>query len=160
MTVRNHLLATESLVIRGLVSPLVERLGDHLRHAQRHFVTVTEAEVRNLVTDQIGPIGTVRVGVESILWAHKFVALTGDDFRRRHHEAEDERPIIITMDRPEGLAIGGWQADSWSKDASFFVLRQPRPEGRTPLAAKHAEIIAPLPYLLVNRRAPAVIASG
>jgi hypothetical protein len=160
MTVRNHLLATESLVIRGLVSPLAERLGDHLRHPERHFVTVTEAEVRDLVTDHIGPEGPVRVAVEAILWAHEFVALTGDDFRRRHHEAEDEQPVIITMDRPAGLVIAGWQAPSWQKDARFFVIRKPRPEGRTPLAVRHADIIATLPYLLVSRRGPAVIASG
>jgi hypothetical protein len=157
MTVRNHLIATESLVLRGLVSPLLERLGDHLRQAQRQFITLTDAEVRDLASDRIGAPGPARVGVEAIVWAHEFVALTGDEFRRRHHEAGDDHPVVITMDRPQGLVIAGWHADAWPKDASFFVVRRPRPEGRTPLAAKHAELIAPLPYLLLSRKAAAVI---
>jgi hypothetical protein len=160
MTVRNHVLGTQSLIVRGLVAPLVERLGDYLRHEQRRFVTLTDAEVRNLANDQTGLGGNVRVGVDAIVWAHEFVALTGDEFRRRHHDSGDERPLIVTMDRPEDLVIAGWYAESWPRDASFFVVRRPKPEGRTPLAASHAEIIAPLPWILVNRKAVAVIAEA
>jgi hypothetical protein len=161
MTVRNHLLATECIVVRGLVSPLVVRLGDHLRNLQRPFVTVTNAEVRNVLTDHIASSQLVRVGLESIIWAHEFVALSGDDFRRRHHVTEGEKPVIITMDRPEGLVIAGWQSDSTAaQDQTFFVVKKPRTEGSTPLAGRHAELIEALPYILINRRFPAVIAEG
>jgi hypothetical protein len=160
MTVRNHLLATEHIVVRGLVSPLASRLGDHLRSHQRHFVTIVNAEVRTLITDQVTLVDSVRIGLDAILWGHEFVALTGDDFRRRHRE-EEEHPVIITMDRPEGLVINGWQTDSSSTgDPLFFVVKKPRPEGATPLAAKHAEMMASLPYVLVNHRAPAIIVRG
>jgi hypothetical protein len=161
MTVRNHVLATESLVVRGLVSPLVERLGDLLRNSPKHFVTVTNAEVRNILSDHVGGADLVRVGIDAIIWAHEFVALTGDDFRRRHHEATDEHPVILTMDRPDGLTIAGWQSEaSSSQDPTFFVVKKPRAEGTTPLSTRHAEIISGLPYILVNRRAPAVVAPG
>jgi hypothetical protein len=157
MTVRNHLLATESLVIRGLVAPLVERLGDYLRNEHRHFLPVMNAEVRDLATGNVTSAESLRVGVDAILWAHEFVALTGDDFRRRHHEAIDERSVVVTLDRPEGLTIAGSQAVSWAQDARFFVVRRPKAEGRSEVAARHAEIIATLPYLLVRRGAVALI---
>jgi hypothetical protein len=161
MTVRNHLLATEHAVVRGLVTPLACRLGDHLRSCQRHFLTVTNAEVRDVLTDQVTMADTVRVGIESIIWAHEFVALTGDDFRRRHKETEEEHPVIITMDRPAGLVVAGWQTGSAAAhDPLFFVVKRPRPEGTNPIAARHAEIMAPLPYVLMNHKAPAVIVPG
>jgi hypothetical protein len=161
MTMRNHVLATESLVVRGLVSPLVERLGDLLRNSPKHFVTVRDAEVRRLPGDEVRSAEIVRVGIRAILWAHEFVALTGDEFRRRHHEREEEHPVILTMDRPEGLTIAGWQSDASSaQDLPFFVVKKPRAEGATPLSAKHAEIISALPYILVNRDAPAAVLEG
>jgi hypothetical protein len=161
MTVRNHLFATEHLVVRGLVSPLASRLGDHLRSCRRHFVTVTNAEIRNIVTDHVTPADVVRIGLGSIVWAHEFVALTGDEFRRRHKESEAEHPVIMTMSRPEGLVVSGWQTDAAaSQDPSFIVVKRPRCEGSTPLAARHAELLAPLPYVLVNHVAPAIIVPG
>jgi hypothetical protein len=161
MSVRNHLIATEHVVVRGLVSPLACRLGDHLRSVTRHFITVVDAEVRTVLTDQVTTADLVRVGVERILWAHEFVALSGDDFRRRHKEAGQENPVIITMDRPAGLVIAGWQTDSAaSQDLSFFVVKKPRPEASTPLGLKHAELMAPLSWVLLNHRAPAVIVPG
>jgi hypothetical protein len=161
MTVRNHLLATEHVVVRGLVSPLACRLGDHLRSHQRHFVTIVNAEVRTVINDHVTLVDSVRIGLDAILWGHEFVALTGDDFRRRHRETEEEHPVIITMDRPDGLVINGWQSESTStQDPLFFVVKRPRPESTTALAAKHAEMMAALPYILVNHRAPAVIVRG
>jgi hypothetical protein len=161
MTVRNHLLATEHVVVRGLVSPLASRLGDYLRSVQRHFVNVTNAEIRSVLTDHVTSADLVRVGIDAILWAHEFVALTGDDFRRRHRESEEENPVILTMDRPEGLVVSGWQTESSaSQDPVFFVVKRPRPEGSTPLAARHAELMSGLPYVLVSHRAPAVIVPG
>jgi hypothetical protein len=161
MTVRNHLLATEHVVVRGLVSPLVGRLADHLRTCRRSFVTVTNAEVRTLITDHVTTADLVRVGIDTIVWAHEFVALSGDDFRRRHHEVDAEHPVILTMDRPDGLTLSGWQPDiTATQDLDFFVVKKPRAEGATPLAMRHAQIIEPLPYVLVNHRAPAVIVPG
>jgi hypothetical protein len=161
MTVRNHVLATESLVVRGLVSPLVERLGDLLRNSPKHFVSVRNAEIRHLATDHVREVDLVRIGIDAIVWAHEFVALTGDDFRRRHHEQQEEHPVIVTLDRPDGLVVAGWQSDLSSvQDLPFFVIKKPRPEGSTPLAQRHAELIAPLPYVLLSRRAPAAIIPG
>jgi hypothetical protein len=161
MTVRNHLFATEHVVVRGLVSPLASRLGDHLRSCRRHFVTVTNAEIRNVLTDHVSEADVVRVGLASIVWAHEFVALTGDDFRRRHKESEPEHPVIMTMNRPEGLVISGWQTEAAaSQDPSFLVVKRPRCEGTTALAARHAELLSSLPYVLVHHAAPAVVVQG
>ena len=161
MTVRNHLFATEHFVVRGLVSPLACRLGDHLRSCRGNFVAVTNAEIRNVLTDQVTAADVVRIGLAAIVWAHEFVALTGDEFRRRHKEAEAEHPVIMTMSRPEGLVVSGWQGESAAaQDPSFIVVKRPRSEGSTPLAARHAEILASLPYVLVNRAAPAIIVPG
>ena len=161
MTVRNHLFATEHVVVRGLVSPLASRLGDHLRSCQRHFVTVTDAEIRDILTDHVTAADVVKIGLGSIVWAHEFVALTGDDFRRRHKESEPEHPVIMTMNRPEGFVIAGWQAEgAASQDPTFIVVKRPRCEGSTALAARHAELVSALPYVLVNHVAPAIIVPG
>jgi hypothetical protein len=161
MTVRNHLFATEHLLVRGLVAPLATRLGDHLRGFQRHFLAVTNAEVRNVQTDEVRTADLVKVAIASIVWAHEFVALTGDDFRRRHRESEIDHPVIITMNRPEGLVISGWQSESSAaQDSAFLVVKRPRCESANPLAARHAEVLSTLPYVLVNHLAPAIVLPG
>ena len=158
---RNHLLATGSSFVRGLITPTMGRLGDHLRTWQKPFVTVTNAEVRNAFNNEIYEAEQVHVQIDSVVWAHEFVALSGDEHQRRLYRGEDEVPVRLLISTPAGLSIDGFQSlASLAQTSRFFVLTIAQAVGASEAAAAHAEVLSSLPYILVNRSAPAVIVPG
>ncbi len=156
--IRNHLLATRSAIVRGFVTPLVGRLSDHLRTWNRPFITVENAEIQDLVDGETRTAAVTLVQLESLIWAHEFVALAGDDHLRRQYEPEDEAAVRLVLREPAGLSIEGiTTASSLAHMSRFLALQRLRGTAAAPEAQKHADAMAGLSYILVKRGAPAII---
>lgn len=158
LAIRNHLLATVSETVRGLVVPCVGRLTDHLRTCGRHFLTVEHAEATTLAASSKAVSARALVALDEIVWAHEYAAISGDDHQRRHYRPEDEAAVRIALSRPLGLVLEGYLTASWlAQPSRFGVVRDPRAVALSPLAERHAAELAGLHYVVVNRAAVATV---
>ncbi len=155
---RNHLLATHSTLVHGLVSPMVGRLGDHLRTYSRPYLTVEDAQVHDLEQGTITRVPSMMLQLEVVLWAHEFVALAGDEHRRKITQPEERGPVRVRFADPRGLECTGLVANTVLSNMSrFFVLLDPVTGAAGPLAEKHADAMRGLHYVLINRAAPMIL---
>lgn len=158
--IRNHLLATPDAIVRGLVSPCVGRLTDHLRTCGRHFLVVEGGETTSFLAPARTLSRQVLVALSEVVWAHEYAALQGDEHQRRHYVPEDEVACRIELVRPTGLALEGYVTRTWlAQPSRFGVVREPRAVGLTPLAERHAAEIKTLGYVVVNRDAATLVSS-
>jgi hypothetical protein len=156
--IRNHLLVVVDAAVRGLVTPCIGRLTDHLRTFSKHFLVVASPETEAFASETRASAPKLLAALDDVVWAHEYADIGGDDHQRRHYVPEDETAVRIVFSRPQGLAVEGYMTSTWlAQPSRFGVVREPRPVGLTPLAERHAAAMRPLDYVVVNRSAVALV---
>lgn len=157
--IRNHVIATPWLLVRGNVLKLATRLTENLRLEGRPHLRVVDAEVHFLAGDSITEHPETTIMKEDVSWAHEFVALAGDHHQRRLYEPTEETRVSIWFTRPEGLRIQGIvPLATLAAPSEWMVVRAPIPESHTSTAERHAEAIQGLPWVVCHLQAVSAIA--
>ncbi len=150
---RNHLLITESLLVRGTVWPLGTRLAEGLGAAEGRFVEILGATITPLDGGDSRDLRRVDLTLETLVMAHEYVDTAGDLHLRRVHEATRPLPAEIHLRAPAGLVLHGrLNAEIVIAAPRFIALEVPRPVASGAPARACAAAIAGLPYVLLNRR--------
>lgn len=153
LATRNHLLITETLVVRGTVWPLGTRLAEGLSAAERRFVEILDATITPLRGGDSRDLPRINLTLEALVMAHEYVDTAGDLHLRRVHAAARPLPAEIHLRAPAGLVIHGrLSAEIVIAAPRLIALEVPRAVASSAPAEACAAAIAGLPYVLVNRR--------
>jgi hypothetical protein len=156
---RNHVVATPRLVVRGNVDRLTTRLTEHLRAETRPFLRLVDVDAHFLPGDATTRPDDIVVLKSDVAWAHEFIAFAGDDHQRRLHVQEDEIEVHVWFARPEGLLLRGIITEAaWAAMPDWIVVRAPQPTAFTPVAEHHAEAMKGLGWILCHLRAVSAVA--
>jgi hypothetical protein len=153
LATRNHLLITQTLMVRGTVWPLGTRLAEGLSSAEERFVEILEATVTPLGGGPTREISRVNLTLETLVCAHEYVNTAGDLHLRRVHQTPRPFPAEVHLSAPAGLILHGLLNEEVVIAAPrLVVLERPRAEAVGTVAEACAAALAGLPYVLVNRR--------
>ncbi len=156
---RNHVIATPSIIVRGNVDKLSTRLTENLRLEGRPHLRITDSEVRFIASNAITQHGETIIMKDDVSWAHEFVALSGDLHQRRLYEPTEETRIMIWFARPEGLLIHGIvPVATLAAPNEWMVVRAPVAESHTATSEHHAEAMDGLPWIVCHLQAVSAIA--
>lgn len=151
-TARNHLLITPDLAVKGTISRVAGRLSDHLGHFERPMLTVENAEITFFTTFERAETMTMDIAFDHILFAHEYVAMSGDP----HLQAMNRGPVPdryrIVMAGMAELALTARLKNAptqWKR--RFVVVTEPETEDVGGCPPGLTDAIDGLPYLLANR---------
>jgi len=151
-TAKNHLLVTETLAMKGQVANVVGRLADHLGNYERPTLRVEDTETTFFTTfDRVGA-AIAEVSRAHILFAHEYVAMSGDPHLQAMDEAQAQDRYRIVVAGAPGLSLTAClknERTQWER--RFLVLAEPEIEDVGGCPAGMADSLEGLPYLLVNR---------
>lgn len=147
---RNHLMVTDGLVIHGTVSPCPGRLSDLLRGYKRGALSLSDVELTGFDAQEHTECVEVRVSLDSLILAHEYVALGGDEHQRVVRRGRQSTNVGLHFEGLPRFSLNGLVApEVLEREDRFFSLVTPGTEGDVPLAL--AECLQDLPYVLVNR---------
>ena len=151
---RNHLLVTRSLLACGTIEPCPGRLSDLLRGFAKPSLPLRDAELVSLAGGATVKVDLLHVYLNSVILAHEYVALGGDEHQRALWDDMQRLHVQIVLGAIPGLTMRGHIAtDALERDERFLAVMRPTVGGGPAEAHPLLDLVEDLPYLLVNRTA-------
>jgi len=148
------LLLTSAFLVKGVVEGKTQRLSRVLEHGVNPFLSVRNALKIDLQRGDRARFPQLLVGMDQLVLAHEYVDFSRDDFYRSGGD-RDQAMIQALVTGPVALTLTGYAArrdlETSFENRHFMVMERPRIELNPPCPEVSGEILADLPYVIINR---------
>ena len=151
----NHLFVTPRFLVKGRIATGDLRLSSFLTSYRRPFLNIDDLSLLEWSTNSRIVAAQGQVRFDDIVLAHEFLEVSGDSHRKAMAE-EDEQSFQMAslylrapcpwelFGRVKRDVVQATGADT------FLVVRDPEIRGLESEAAEELELLARLPYLILN----------
>ena len=149
---RNHLLLTPEFSVKGTLARVAGRLSDHLVNHERSHLQVLDAETTFFTTFEKAHAVEAEVARDHVLFAHEYVAMSGDPHLQAMNRAPVPDRYRIVMAGAAGLSlVARLRNAAPHSERRFLVVTEPEVKDVGGCPPGMIELLSGLPYLLVNR---------
>jgi hypothetical protein len=156
------LFLTDAFLIKGRMAQKYHRLTKMLEDVERSFVTIHDAVMISLRSEDVIRAPSVQVNTREIILAHELVEIAGDQSWR--HLAQDRKTVRIRAFYSGGVQIElsgkvepGAYEPSRGPSRKYFIMQEPTIRGLNLEARPDLRLLKGLSYAIVQKNRLAYI---
>lgn len=149
------LFLTDVFLIKGRLQNKTKRLSNMLEDHQRSYLSVEDATLVSLRSNEVIRTPKVRVNVRELICAHELVDVAGDDALRRLADNDKQHAIRAFYNGAVQFELSGKIApDAYDsqllQDRDYFIMQTPRFRGLD-LSHEELAVLGGLDYAILRK---------